>query len=115
MNLPYFSVKNSLCLNDRYMSEKMINNQNDITLNRTYPIEQQSPPIVHIKMIANGCIKRKPKVKGIVFHKKKYRQECYQSIFVMPFFQCIELLKVFVCFFLFPYLNTALIIVWNKL
>lgn len=70
MNLPYFSVKNSLCLNDRYMSEKMINNQNDITLNRTYRIEQQSPPIVHIKMIANGCIKRKPKVKGIVFHKK---------------------------------------------
>lgn len=54
MNLPYFSVKNSLCLNDRYMSEKMINNQNDITLNRTYRIEQQSPPIVNIKMIANG-------------------------------------------------------------
>lgn len=105
MNLPYFSVKNPLCLNDRYMSEKMINNQNDITLNRTYPIEQQSPPIVHIKMIANGCIKRKPKVKGIVFHKKKYRQECYQSIFVMPFFQCIELLKVFVCFFFISFLK----------
>lgn len=51
------------------MGKKMINNQTDITLNRTYLKKQQSPPIVHIKMIANGCIKRKLKVKGIVFQK----------------------------------------------
>lgn len=105
MNLPYFSVKNSLCLNDRYMSEKMINNQNDITLNRTYPIEQQSPPIVHIKMIANGCIKRKPKVKGIVFHKKKISSRVLSIYICNALFPMHRVAQGFCLFFFISFLK----------
>lgn len=90
----------------------MMNNQNDITLNWTYLIEQQFPPIVHIKMIANGCIKKKPKVKSIVFQKKI-------SSRVLSIYICNALFPMHrvdqVFFFLFPSLITALIIVWNKL
>lgn len=92
-------------------SNYFIHNQKCFAQNQTYPVEQQSPPIVHIKMIANVCVKRKSNEKYIVF-KKKYRQRFYNSSFVMSSFKCIdELINVY----WFSSLNTALIIVWNQL
>lgn len=54
-----------------HMIEKVIHNQKGFAQNQTYPVEQQSPPIVHIKMIAKVCDKRNSDVKYIVFQKKQ--------------------------------------------
>lgn len=51
-------------------AKKVIINQTGFALNRTYPVEQQSPPTVHIKIIANACIKSNTNVKDIVLQIK---------------------------------------------
>lgn len=48
------------------MASKVKKNQ---TINQAYPVEQQSPPTVHIKMVANACFKRNTNVKDIFSRK----------------------------------------------